>query len=166
MTLLDLLVRTPAWVYGIGLALLAFGLLQTSTRHVRPAAARAPALILAIVSVTGVVGAFRGNGLVLVGWAAGAGAALALARAAGLWRGVRAEAGRIVLPGSWLPLVLMLAVFALRWATGVALAVQLALAGTLGFALGVAAASGAVSGLFLARGWMVREARAGRRATA
>lgn len=159
MTLLDILVRTPAWVYGLGMALAAFGFLQTHQRRVVLAAAVLPSIGLAILSVTGVAAAFRGNALVVVAWGLGAAAALALARNLPVWRGVRAEGRRIVMPASWLPLALMLGIFFLRWATGVALAVQPALAALLPFALGMAAAGGLVSGLFLARGWAAIDAR-------
>jgi hypothetical protein len=166
MTLLNLLVRTPPWVFVLGLALLALGLLQSTTRRVPLPAAVLPSLVIAVVSLTGVMATFRGNGLVGLGWALAAAGALVLARAAGLWRGVRAEGRRIVVPGSWAPLVLLMGLFALRWASGVALALQPSLASAPPFVLGVGAAGGLVSGLFLARARVALDVRQRRLAAA
>jgi len=54
-------------------------------------------------------------------------------------------------PGSWLPLALMMAIFLLKYAVGVTLAMQPHLAHSAGFAITVSAAYGALSAVFLAR---------------
>ena len=58
---------------------------------------------------------------------------------------------RFHLPGSWLPLLLILIVFTLKYAIGVQLAMQPALAHASGFAFVVTALYGLLSGLFAAR---------------
>ena len=55
------------------------------------------------------------------------------------------------LPGSWVPMGLILAVFLMKYAIGVQLAMQPALAHASGFAFVVTALYGLLSGLFAAR---------------
>ena len=58
---------------------------------------------------------------------------------------------RVRLPGSAMPLLLIVTIFLVKYAVGVELALQPALREHAGFALGVAAASGALSGVLAKR---------------
>jgi hypothetical protein len=145
--------HTPGWVWVLLAALLALGLSQLRTRRVpRWRLFVLPAVLLALgLSATAM--SFRPAGPALAAWA------LALAAGAGFGRrrpapaGARWDAeGRVLrLPGSAWPLVVILAVFTLRYAAGVALALQPAWRASLSVALPLAATYGAIAGLLLGR---------------
>ncbi len=155
------LVHTPLWVWGLLALLIAAGLAQTRAQRLSLQRAMAlPALMLGL-SLWGVLANFAGPAAPLV-WAL---CALALAT----WgqRGVAlagarwsATERRFHRPGSWVPLLLMLGIFALKYGVGVSLALQPALRGNAGFVLAVSAGYGLFSGLFAARAlalWRLRE---------
>ncbi|MBK1616041.1 hypothetical protein CKO44_21540 [Rubrivivax gelatinosus] len=150
---LDILQHTPRWVFVL-LALLVWLGLRASRPH--SASLRrcvAAPLALAVVSLLGSIDAFGARPLALLAWA------LALAAAVGLQQRrvdtsrvqFSAETGRFELPGSWLPLVLMLAIFAVKFAAGVTLALRPDSRQWLPFVLGISAAYGMFSGIFLGR---------------
>jgi len=161
----QILTHTPAPVWGILAALLVLGLLQTRDRIVsRPRVLLLPVAMSAL-SLHAALKAFAAaaGGLpVLPAWAAG----FALGWAANLvlrWPG-RVEAlapGRWRVAGSWAPLALMLAIFVLRYAVGVALALQPALGTDLGVAAGCTLLYGLASGLLAARAHRVLGHRSG-----
>lgn len=128
---IDIVRRTPPWVGGVLLLLLALGLRATRARS----ASRSGVLLLLLP-------------LAMAAWAL---ASLATAfGASGHWAG---------LLGAWA--LSGLAVFVLKYSVSVQLALAPGLARVPGFATGVAALYGALSGLFAARTWRVlRTARA------
>jgi hypothetical protein len=67
-----------------------------------------------------------------------------------------AERGLLHVPGSWLPMVLILALFAIKYTVGVSLAMHPALAHEPLFAGGFSLAYGLFSGLFAAKGLSLR----------
>lgn len=148
----DILAHTPPWVWGLLAGLIVLGLLQTRQRQV--GLARAALLPVAMLgwSLWSVVAGF-GSALALAAWALGAlstGVAFArLAPPAGArWR---AATRSIDLPGSWAPLGLILALFAVKFGTGVGLALHPALRGEAAFATGASLVFGAFSGVFAGR---------------
>jgi len=85
-------------------------------------------------------------------WLAGLAAGVAMLwRRAGLGTRLDRSAGTVQLRGSWLPMALMMTIFAGKFAMAVAMASQPALHGSLAFALPACAAFGALSGAFMAR---------------
>jgi hypothetical protein len=66
------------------------------------------------------------------------------------------ETRTVFVPGSWLPLALIVALFALKYGAGVSLALHPGLAIDTAFAGLCSLAYGFFSGLFLARGWSLR----------
>ena len=144
---------TPTWVFLLFFALLALGILQTRSRLIAPArVAILPAAFLAF-SLYGVVSTFGTAPVVLALWVAGIGTAVLLNRVSRQPAGVRwdAHSGAFHVPGSWVPLGLMMAVFFARYAIAVTRAMQPAFAGTPAFAAIAAFAYGLMSGMFLAR---------------
>jgi hypothetical protein len=113
-----------------------------------------PAVLLAL-SVQDMAGRFGFDGLPAASWLAGMLAAAMLA-----WRlttppphGHAAGSTSATVPqrGSWLPLALMLATFATKYAVAAACAVSPALAGDSGFATAACALYGVLNGLFAGR---------------
>ena len=86
-------------------------------------------------------------------WLAAAAVALTVVLMRPLPAGVGYDATRRVfaLPGSWVPLVLILGIFSIKYATGVALAMQPALRAAPAVALAIATLSGLFSGIFAGR---------------
>jgi len=144
---------TPVWVYVLFCALIVLGITQSRPRVVAPArVALLPAVFLAL-SLYGVASTFGAAAAALSCWAAGIATAILLNR---VWKqpsGVHwdASAGIFRVPGSWVPLGLMMAVFFARYAIAVSLAILPTIAGTSGFAAAAGFAYGLFSGTFLAR---------------
>jgi len=159
--LLPIITHTPAWVWGLLAALLWLGL-----RHCLPRSAGLRRMLLmplamAGLSAWGLTSAFAGGApagamaAVLAIWLL----ATLAAAAAFLWlrpqvpQGTRfdAKAQRFHLPGSAVPMVLILGIFCTKYIVGVELALAPTLVHDNGFAHQVAALYGLFSGVFLAR---------------
>lgn len=156
--MIRILQGTPVWVWGLLALLVILGLSQSMPRRV--SARRiviVPAIMLAL-SLAGVVTTFGAQPLALAAWAVGVGLAIALGVDAVAPRGARyaRESARFELPGSWLPMALILGLFCIKYGVGVGLAFTPALAANMPFEVGVAFAYGAFSGLFAARAIALR----------
>ena len=155
---IDIVQHTPTWVWGLLAALTAFGLSQTRDRQVSLARITILPLVLVALSASGVLTAFGHSPVAFGGWGAGIGAALVLARRAVAVRGASwsAQTATLHVPGSWLPLSLMLGLFAIKYFVGASLALHPALAADTTFAGLCGLAYGGFAGLFLARSISLR----------
>ncbi|WP_291010503.1 DUF6622 family protein [Hydrogenophaga sp.] len=147
---------TPAWVWGLLAALMALGLSQTLARQASTARVLALPAAMSVLSLVGVVSAFSSSGRLgatLVAWLASAAAVMFVLRHLKPARHARfdPQARRFHLPGSWLPLVLIAAIFSLKYMVGIELALQPQTAQQPTFALTVCAVYGALTGIFAAR---------------
>ena len=151
--LLQILANTPKWVFALFAALLALGLSQLLTRRVGLARVTALALGMSAFSLYGTVSAFNAVPVTLLAWLASAAAVLALLALRAAPAGTRYDAAtrRFTVPGSAVPLAVMMGIFFTKYAVGVTLALQPALARDLPVALALSAVYGAFSGVFLAR---------------
>lgn len=156
--LIAIVQRTPAWVWGLLAALLALGASQMRQRTVGLRRVFAPPLGMAAFSVVSLETAF-GSAAPAPGLAGAWLLACASLAGLGLWLrplpapSVRyhAAARHFTLPGSVVPLLLIVAVFLIRYAVNVELALQPTLARDTVFALQVATLYGGLSGLFALR---------------
>ncbi|HWI11450.1 MAG TPA: DUF6622 family protein [Burkholderiaceae bacterium] len=153
-----ILQHTPAWVWAVFVALIAYGLTQTRPREMGLLRVTLLPLAMIALSLSGVFRAFGHAPLALGGWAAGVGAALSFARNLVEARGARwlAASGTIHVPGSWLPLALIVGLFAVKYVAGAGLAIRPALAADPLFAGLCGLGYGSFGGLLLARGWGLR----------
>jgi hypothetical protein len=153
MMFTSILQHTPVWVWGLFTAVIALGLSQTRDREVTLLRITILPLVLIALSMSGVLSAFGHAPLPLGGWASGVGAALVFGRQFVAVRGARwlAESGRLYVPGSWLPLVLIVGLFCIKYVAGASLTMHPALATDATFAGLCSLAYGSFSGLFLAR---------------
>lgn len=150
--------QTPYWVWGLLAALVGLGCSQLHGRQVGLARAMAMPVAMAGFSVYGLASAFGGAGQGLLPVGAWLAAALALAGLA-LWLQPTAPQGTLYapasrsfhVPGSAMPLALILGIFLTKYFVGVELALQPAQARDGGFALQIAALYGVFNGLFAAR---------------
>lgn len=151
--IVDIVRQTPAWVGTLLAALLWLGLWATRPRTLSIARLAAMPLAMLGLALWGVVSAFAGGahlGALLALWAVCLACVPALGRRVGPPAGVRFEAGarRVHLPGSWVPLGLILLVFAMKYLIGVQLALEPSLARESGFAFAITALYGLLSGVF------------------
>ena len=150
--------HTPGWVWAALLALVGAGLAQTRDRDVSLLRITILPLVLIVLSVSGVFRTFGHAPVALGGWAAGVGAALAFARNTVAVRGAAwsSSTGRLRVPGSWLPLALIVGLFAVKYVAGASLALHPALADDAAFAGACSLAYGSFGGLFAARALSLR----------
>jgi len=151
--LLQILANTPKWVFVLFAALLWLGLSQLLTRRVGLSRVTGLAIGMSVFSLYGTVSAFAGVPMALLAWLAGAAAVFALlaGRAAPLGTRYDAATRRFTVPGSAVPLAVMMGIFLTKYAVGITLGMQPAVARDLLFALAVSAVYGAFSGVFAAR---------------
>lgn len=157
-----ILSNTPNWVWVLLAALVVLGLAQVPSRRVSAPvvlilpvaiiastafallAAFGPEIQVAIFGVCAVLAGVALNALVLhsprnVTW--------------------DAATGRYYVPGSWLPLVLILVIFAARFAVGMARATKPELVATPAFVIAVCVVLGVCCGIFVARAAKIFGAR-------
>jgi hypothetical protein len=162
--LLQILRHTPEWVYAVFLGLILLGLIQSRPRDLAPAMVAILPVALGAFSLTRVLAAFGPESLSLAAWVAGTAAALLLNRALKQPAGAHwsAATGKFHVPGSWVPLALMMAVFFARYALAVTLVMTPALVHSAAFVTAASFGFGLLSGLFLARAlwvWSQRPAQ-------
>jgi hypothetical protein len=155
---LAILQHTPGRVWVLLAVLIALGIVQSRPRAMSVARVTILPLVLIALSLSGVFSAFGHFPIAIGGWAAGVGAALVFARNAIAVRGASfsPSTGLIHVPGSWLPLVLILCLFAIKYFAGVNLAMHPAMATDPIFAGLCSLGYGAFSGMFLARALSLR----------
>jgi hypothetical protein len=154
--------NTPTWVYALFIALIGFGVSQLRTRTVSERTLALTPLGMAAWSLYSVIAAF-GSVTAAAVWAAGAAVALGIGLALKRPEGVRyvAREKRFEIPGSWIPLAMILAVFAVRYLFNVAMGIDPALRHSAAFIVVASLAYGLLGGLFpsrAARFWKVRNA--------
>ena len=163
--LVAIVAHTPLWVWGVLALIVSIGLNQTRTRDVAAARVIAVPAVLAVYSLWGASSAFAasGSGIVLAAWVGGLALGAASNRALELPRRCSANAdGSFRVEGSFAPLVLMLCVFLVRYANGVALAVKPALAAGPAYVVAATLAFAFPAGLYVARSRKVFASRAAR----
>ncbi len=153
-----ILQHTPVWVWGLLAVLVMLGLSQTRSREMSLTRVTVLPLVLLGLSLAGVINAFGHLPIAPLAWLAGVGAALGLGRQAVAVRGASWSASRrsLHVPGSWLPLALILSLFAIKYGAGASLGMFPALATDNSFAGLCSLAYGTFSGLFLARALSLR----------
>lgn len=153
--ILQILKHTPAWVFVLFVALLHLGYIQSKTRSVTKSRLAVLPLAMVGLSLYGVISAFGANVIGVASWTI----AMALAVLVNTFlrqpQGVVyvSTAKAFVIPGSWLPLGLMMAIFFIKYAVAVAL-VRVpapALRESVTFIALTALAYGFLSGIFFAR---------------
>jgi hypothetical protein len=149
----SILLQTPHWVWGVLAALTVIGFKQTLPRRRSWRSSTSLPLLMVILSLYGVASPFSSQPLALIAWVGGGAVTLLLAQTLHVWSGIRwlPQERSVLMPGSWLPLVLLLGLFAIKFAVGVALSMTPGLAVDAAFAGFAGLAYGAFSGVFLAR---------------
>lgn len=150
--------HTPTWVWVLLVALLALGVSQCLPRRASQTRIAVLPVVMTAFALIGLITAFVGIGQRVSAtalWLVCTAGCTALA----LWLQPDAPADtrfdgttrHFELPGSALPLLMILGIFLIKYLVGVELAMQPAMASDLTFALGVAALYGLFNGVFTAR---------------
>jgi len=147
---------TPVWVGGLFVGLVTLGVSQARDRTVGLQRVLLTPFVMTAFSIWGMVTAFHASPLfayVMLLWLVAAALAFRPVATMGLPRGASFDATtqRIALPGSWVPLSLILGIFVTKWVVGVDLAMQPRLALNGQYTLIVGTIYGVFSGLFAGR---------------
>lgn len=150
---LQILQHTPTWVFGLFLLLLALGSRQLFPTQAGLRRLTILPVAMATLSASGMISAFGDRPAALATWLVAAAAALVLVMQRPVPAGVRFDRDqlRFWLPGTAVPLVLMMGIFITKYAVGVQLAMHPELAHQSNFALVVSTLYGAFAGVFLGR---------------
>jgi len=163
--LIDIIRHTPYWVWPVLALMLRRGYVLTRPQEVPLARLALLPAVFVLLSIGGMVSTFGARPDALLCWAAGLVLAAYEMQRRGAPEGARylAETRRFAVPGSWLPLLLIVVAFALKYTVGVQLALHESLRHSSWLALGAGGSYGSLSGLFLGRAlrlWEVwRQAR-------
>jgi hypothetical protein len=150
---MQILTHTPVWVWGILVVLVVLGLVQARTRRLTIQRVSLVPLVMLLFSFYGCISAFGVQVAALLLWllAGVLVAAWLAARPLPAGTGYDAVLREFVVPGSWLPMGLMMAMFCAKYVAGVSLALHPALRQESAFVSCFAAFYGAISGIFLGR---------------
>ena len=147
--------HVPLWVWAILAYIVVMGLRQTRETHMSRTRLIALPGFWLLFGAWGVIGRYGLLGLPTVTWLAGLALGLTLmlrsGRAASAGARHDAADGRFVIPGSWLPLGLMLSIFVAKFAQGVTLALHPEWATLLSVQLATGLGFGTISGCMLGR---------------
>jgi hypothetical protein len=154
MAITQILSHTPHWVWAILAAITALGFMQWREHRVSRGRLLVAPIGLGVFSLWGAASAF--GAAAVPAWLSGMALAMLANRALRWPRQIDVGAdGRFVLAGSPWPLLLMWALFALRYAAAVTMALQPGLAHSGWMMASLTTLYGALSGLFAARAWRV-----------
>jgi hypothetical protein len=148
-----IVMHTPFWVWILLAGLIALGYSQTRSRTIGLARSVVIPVVMVLLSLYGTVSAFSLSSKVLSAWFAAcvllaSSVVLRPAPAGTLYDSVRHQ---FAVPGSWLPLFVILGIFCTKYAVGVTLAMQPSMAHHTLFATSVGMLYGLFSGFFAGR---------------
>jgi hypothetical protein len=155
---IEILRHTPHWVWGLLAALAALGIAQTRDREMSLNRITVLPLTPIALSAFGVWRVSAHSPIALAAWAVGVAAALLFggrltAPRGAVWNAVTAT---LYVPGSMLPLALMMGLFTLKYVVGASLALHPELSATPVFGAACGLAYGSFGGVFLRRGLLLR----------
>ena len=150
--------HTPAYVWAILAALVFLGAIQLREHRLPRARVTIAPLALGAFSLWGASHAFGLHAGIVGAWLLGMGLAFGANRWLQWPRTVEVEGDGFRVAGSVAPLLLMLTIFALRYAVAVTLVFHRDWAADPLFGAALATLYGALSGLFAARAWRILQA--------
>ncbi|MCW5744889.1 MAG: hypothetical protein KIT36_01635 [Alphaproteobacteria bacterium] len=154
MTMLwQIVIHTPVWVWGLLLLVLWLGWRDLQDRAIAPARLAILPAVATCVSLVNILTSAT-PALALPAWLVAVALAMPLGAVIGAHRRLDAQAQprRLVLAGSWFSMALGLTIFCVRYAMGVAVARQPALAADTLWIIAANAVGGAMTGI--GAGWL------------
>ena len=149
----EILKHTPIWVFVLFFLLVVVGSFQSRSRVVSFGRATVLPVIMITLSFYGVWSAFGVSVNGIAAWFVGVGFAVLINQLRPLLQNVAysRETKSFSIPGSWLPLALMMAIFFTKYVVGVVLARKLSFGDTPLFIGSVSLIYGLLSGTFFSR---------------
>lgn len=149
----QILINTPLWVWGLLAGLLVLGFSQVRSRTVGLARIVILPLGLGAFSLYGTISAFGASPAVLGSWFATAIVLVLVVTQLPLPAGARYDSAtrQFQLPGSWIPMVLIMAIFLTKYVVGVSLVMHPELKVHANFSLAIGTLYGVFSGIFAGR---------------
>jgi hypothetical protein len=157
MMMTEIITRTPTWVFGLLAASIYLGIVQSKTRTVPKRRVAILPLVMIGLSLSGILSAFGASLIAIIVWLK------ALAIVMLVSKKIRSNdqisfssaTQKFTVPGSWLPMILMMAIFCTKYVVAVALAKNPQLSHSVSFMIGVSFVYGFLSSIFFARAWRV-----------
>jgi len=143
--------HTPAWVFVVFAGLILIGLRQLQPRIVSRRRLVVLPLLIAVYSLYGVAMTSHYSPLALAVWLVAVAAAFLLTRLSPPAGAVSETAGTVRVPGSWVPMVVIVGLFSARYAYNVILAMHPEMQLAIGFTTLFSALFGFLGGLLLSR---------------
>src|SRR5277367_649222 len=130
--LFGILRHTPVWVWGLLALLLYFGYRRSKPHSLAKQRVIILPGVMILLSVFGMWSAFGASTAALVPWLCGALLAIFLNRLLPSPKGVSYDlvTRRFAVPGSWVPMILMMSIFLTKYVVGVTSAINQPLAGS------------------------------------
>ena len=149
----EIISNTPVWVFLIFGVLVVLGFLQAKTREVSVKAVFVLPMAMILFSLFGVYSVFGMSVAVIGLWGLGLAVMTLIGLKLGFPKSVTysQERDKLIIVGSWTPLLFMMAIFFTRYFVGFATARELPIIHEMYFALAIALAYGAFTGVFLSR---------------
>lgn len=151
--MMQVLSRTPPWVFALFAGLLAFGILQARSRKVKAALAYALPAGMVALSLSGIQSSFGFEPSSLAAWALGLTAIAVIGYKAFPNKGISFDSASRTfrIPGSWVPLAVIMAIFFTKYAFAVMQGLGMAAARSPVTAVALSLIYGCLSGYFVAR---------------
>lgn len=151
--ILQILKHTPLWVFGLFLGLAYIGYLQSRTRSVSRFRLAVLPVAMLCLSLLGVWSSFGADFIAFFAWASALVTIIAFGLKLPQSRGASysAESQLFNVPGSWMPLALMMSIFFTKYAVAVARAVSVGHSLPVAATAIVCAVCGLCSGMFFVR---------------
>lgn len=153
MSFITILTHTPTWVFGLFAALVALGVSQCVKRQATLYRVALMPLTMTALSAAGLISVFGAQAQPLLLWAVAAAASgiVIFNRPAPAGTLYDATKRQFTLPGSFVPLLLIMSIFCTKYGVNASLAMRPELAHQFQFAAVVSAIYGGFSGIFVAR---------------
>lgn len=159
--MLQILSHTPVFVFVLFFVLLIFGFQQTRNRKVKPVVAFILPIFMVLLSANGVITTFGLELAAIELWLIGLVViTVALYKLVPLKGAHYVEPERkLFIPGSWIPFVVIMAIFFTKYAVAVLVAMQVPWVQQFGFMLGLSFVYGGFSGYFTSRAFMLTKVK-------
>ena len=158
--MLEILQHTPSWVFILFFALLILGVWQSRDRVVSRSRLFLLPLVMTLFSVHSLQNAFGTVWSNIAVWIAGIAVSFLLGMFLGTPKKVSysAETNAFFVPGSWIPLILILGIFIIKYAVGIILGMNMPIGNAPVFINAVCLLFGVFSGAFLSRAISISKA--------
>jgi hypothetical protein len=161
MMMNEIMTRTPVWVFGLLVVLLYFGVAQAKTRTVPKRRVAILPIVMIVLSLSGIFSAFGANIIAIMAWLAALIVVLLVSTTLKPNDCITFSTAtqKFNVPGSWIPMLLMMAIFIAKYVVAVVLAYNSSLRHSVSFIIGVSFIYGFLSSVFFARAWRVWSAQ-------